>query len=195
MSISKIEKEILQRWSQSGNLCTIPYRSIKKDYDISKDVNSQICSECKGKCCKMCGCHFSPDDFKEISFEYLKREIEKGYISIDYVDCEMIYENFGVYILRIRNANAPIVDTGFNRRTPCILLTDEGCKLEYKDRPSGGKLLVPSEKFFKNSLKQKERYCYQKYTIENCCYEWKPHQGLIFQLIKNFEKKDIPCSL
>ena len=47
----------------------LPYRSIKKDYDYSKNVNSKICSECGGECCKRCGCHFSPDDFKEISFE------------------------------------------------------------------------------------------------------------------------------
>ena len=43
---------------------------------------TEICAKCKGGCCRFYGCHFSPTDFKEISFESLKTEIEKGRISI-----------------------------------------------------------------------------------------------------------------
>jgi len=46
--------------------------------------NLDICRECGGKCCKNMGCQFSPDDFKKISFNALKKEIEKGHISIDW---------------------------------------------------------------------------------------------------------------
>ena len=65
-------------------------RKIEKNYDISKNVNSTICAECGGTCCKSCGCHFSPSDFEDLSFDGLKKELQKGYISIDYVDGELI---------------------------------------------------------------------------------------------------------
>lgn len=171
---------------------TLEYRSIKKDYDISKNVNSSVCAECGGACCKCCGCHFSPDDFEDTSFEGLKKEIEKGYISIDYVDGEMIYSSNSVYILRIRNQNAPIVDTGFKRRTPCILLTETGCKLDYEHRPTGGKLLIPSTV---SSFCHELATCHSKYDIEDCCYEWLPHKKVLYQLVEYFKCQDIPCSL
>lgn len=170
---------------------TLKYRSIEKDYDISKNVNSSVCAECGGACCKMCGCHFSPDDFEDISFESLKKEIEKGYISIDCVDGEVIYSDIDVYILRIRNQEAPIVDMGYRPRRPCILLTEQGCKFDYEHRPSGGKLLIPDT----TSSFDHQNRCNSKYSIADCCYEWKPHQKVLYQLAEYFEKKDIPCSL
>ena len=168
----------------------LPYRSIEKDYDNPQNVNPEICAECGGQCCKRCGCHFSPDDFEEISFEFLKKEIEKGYISIDYVDGEMIWQTIGVYILRIRNQGAPIVDEGY-KRTPCILLTEKGCKLDYAHRPTGAKLLIPSDKLSMDN----ERLCSSIYTIGSCCYEWQPHQRILRQLVEYFHDKEIPCSL
>ena len=164
---------------------TLEYRSLPKDYSYAKNVNSEICSKCGGKCCKMCGCHFSPDDFEEISFESLKKEIEKGYISIDLVDGELIYSEINVYILRARNVNSPIVDYDYGERGQCILLTESGCKLDYENRPSGGKLLVPRE----------ATKCHQNYTIKNCCYEWLPHKKILKNLADYFEDKDFPCSL
>lgn len=38
---------------------------------------SPLCAECKGKCCQRMACHYAPDDFRELSFEGLKTEIEK----------------------------------------------------------------------------------------------------------------------
>ena len=169
------------------------YRSIPKDYSQSQTVNAKICSECGGECCKQCGCHFSPDDFKEISFNFLKQEMEKGFISIDYVDGEAIYQSFGVYILRVRNRNAPIVDLGL-MRSPCILLTQNGCKLDYQHRPTGGKLLIPSTETYP-MLGLLNRRCYSKYSIKLCCYEWQPHQKVLHNLLNYFMDKEIPCSL
>ena len=173
----------------------LPYRSLKKKYGIFRNTNKKICSKCGGECCKNCGCHFSPDDFKEISFEFLKNEIEKGYISIDHVDGELISQSFGVFILRIRNQGAPIVDLGY-KRTPCILLTEKGCKLKYKNRPSGGRLLIPSAKFRKDTFGcDTTRDCKSTYSIRDCCYEWKPHQKVLADLIEYFRDKEIPCSI
>lgn len=172
----------------------LEYRSVKKDYDISKKVKASVCDECGGACCKAGGCCFSPDDFKDTSFEGLKKVIKKGYISIDYVDRDKIQSNIGVYILRIRNQGAPIVDIGgYKRSTQCILLTEEGCKLDYEHRPTQWKLLIP------NTISS---FCHEmacddsQYTIEDCCYEWMPHKKVLHQLIQYFkEKEDIPYSL
>lgn len=175
----------------------LPYRSLKKEYSILTDVNSEVCAECGGECCKRCGCHFSPDDFEEISFEFLKGEIEKGYISIDCVDEDIaLFETtveLGTFFLRIRNQGAPIVDVGF-KKTPCILLTEKGCKLDYKHRPTGGKLLIPSEEKI-STYSCFMRECHSKYSIEACCFEWEPHQKVLHKLRKYFLDKEIPCSL
>lgn len=189
MSAFNMSEEELHQSIRSFMYPEYPYRSIKKDYEISKNVNTEICSQCRGKCCKLCGCHFSPDDFEEISFNFLKKEMEKGYISIDYVDREMIYQDKGGYILRTRNQDAPVVDTGF-RRKPCILLTEKGCKLDYEHRPTGGKLLIPSVNEFK-----REKNCHSNYSIKDCCYEWEPHQKILHELVEYFKNKEIKCSL
>lgn len=126
------------------------------------------------------------DDFEEISFEALKKEIEKGYISIDYVPAEMILQRMGGFILRARNSGAAIVDTGYQRRTPCILWTAEkGCKLSYEARPKGGRMMIPSP----------DNRCISKYGIKKCTRDWQPYQEILRQLIKYFENKEIECSL
>jgi len=185
MAAHGMTEEEYDKWFAEFMFETQSYRGMKKDYNISRDINSEVCSECGGKCCKKCGCHFSPDDFKEISFDFLKTEMEKGYISIDYVDGEMIFEPLGIYILRARNQGFPVVDTGYKRGTPCILLTEKGCKLDYEHRPAGGRLLIPV----------KNGGCYSNYDIEDCCYEWKPYQKILHELIEYFKDKEIPCSI
>lgn len=162
--------------------------------DKLKYVNPKLCTECGGACCKRCGCEFSPDDFSEISFETLKNEIEKGYISIDFAYGEEILRSSGVYFLRARNAGRPIVDTEDVRGSGCILLTDSGCKLDYEQRPSGGRLLIPAEEK-KNFLGENTRICKSDYKIEECCDEWIPFQEIIGELINYFKDKDFPCSI
>ena len=159
-------------------------RSVNRSLeDISKNVNSEICSECKGRCCKHCGCFFSPYDFEEISFEFLKKEIEKGYISVSFLDADLIKQP-EVFILRIRNSGKPVVDTGYPK-SPCILLTEKGCKLDYEHRPKGARFLIPL----------KEGPCRSEYSLIDCANEWKVYQDVIFELMYYFEGKEIPCSL
>lgn len=168
----------------------LSYRSVKKDYDSPENINSVICSQCKGECCKRCGCAFSPDDFAEISFKYLKKEIEKGYISIDYLPEEIVFRRYGIYILRMRNQDREIVDYSL-RGSPCIFLGSKGCKLNYTQRPAEGKLLIPSAEMneFNN------RMCHSKYDLWDCAYEWEPHQKILKQLVQHFENKEISCSI
>lgn len=160
----------------------------------SASTNYDMCKECAGLCCQNCGCHFSPYDFKEITFEALKREIKKGYISIEWVDGDMFCRAGGCYILRIRNKGKEIVDTDFER-SPCILLTDKGCKLKFDSRPLGGKLLIPYKR--KEAYSNKETLmCYSEYDIGACFDEWIKYQDILEELAKYFRKhKDFPCSI
>lgn len=187
-----MSNEEFQKMLEELIMPQLDYRSVKKDYPQDQTVNAEICKKCGGRCCQKCGCHFSPDDFEEISFEYLKKQLEKGYISIDYVDGEAIYQEFGVYILRMRNKGKSIVDFSY-QRSPCILWTKNGCQFDYEHRPSGGKLLIPSAEI--GGLLEQHRRCSSLYGVTDCCYEWKPHQKVLHELIEYFKEKDFPCSL
>ena len=169
-----------------------PYRSVVKNYEAPENVNPNICAECGGECCKRCGCEFSPDDFEEISFDFLKKEIEKGFITIEFVDVDTYDQLDGSLILRIRNINSPIVDSA-RKKTPCILFTENGCKLDYAHRPTGGRLLKPTNK--KSGTIIKHRSCSSTYSIYSCLYEWWPHQKVLYDLAEYFKDKDYPCSI
>ncbi len=166
--------------------------SIKKDYTVEETTNPKLCAQCGGRCCQGCGCHFSPDDFKDISFEGLKKELEKGYISIDCVDGDAFNRQGFFLILRIRNHKAKIVDLNYERGEPCVLLTEKGCKLSYAQRPAGGRLLIPIQLEFKGFTCLN---CHSAYTIEDCCMEWKPYQKVLSELVHYFKDKDYPCLL
>lgn len=147
--------------------------------------NKEICSKCKGKCCKTMGCHYSPKDFEEISFEYLMSQIDKGYISIDWWEGNPFEDNRNIhraFFLRVRNVESPIVDPSWGGR--CSLLTETGCSLTYNERPTGGRLLIPGEK-----------NCVPKYTKEDCVKEWYKYNDILIKLYENYCKPPIPVSL
>ena len=117
------------------------------------------------------GCHYSPDDFSDLSFEGLKKEIDKGYISIDwwdYLEFEGKEYERG-YFLRVRNEYAPIVDPSWGG--VCILLTEDGCPLSFEERPKGARLLIPSV-----------NKCKSLYTKEDCCIDWIKYHDILEEL-------------
>ena len=133
--------------------------------------NKELCSACEGICCKNMGCHYSPDDFSDLSFEGLKKEIDKGYISIDwwdYLEFEGKEYERG-YFLRVRNEYAPIVDPSWEG--VCILLTEDGCPLSFEERPKGARLLIPSV-----------NKCKSLYTKEDSCIDWIKYHDILEKL-------------
>lgn len=156
------------------------YRS---DLSEEANTNKELCSKCKGRCCKNCGCFYSPRDFKEISYRYLKREIQKGYISIDLVKKTKKSRDVprDTLVLRVRNVDSPIVDTDQDHRPrSCSRLTDEGCTFSYEDRPTGGKKLIP--------ILNVEGYlmCYPSYSYVECAQEWSHYQWTLRRLYWKF---------
>lgn len=141
--------------------------------------NLEICRECEGSCCKEMGCHYSPDDFKDLSFESLKKEIDKGYISIDWWEGNPFDDNREInkaYYLRIKNVGANIVDPSWGGE--CILLTNDGCKLSYNKRPKGGRMLIP------------DAYgpCESKYSKQEAARDWYKYRDILSKLVKHYKE-------
>jgi hypothetical protein len=130
------------------------------------------CAECKGLCCKHMGCHFSPTDFEDISFDNLKKEIEKGFISIDWWESDVHQ-----YYLRMRHVNAPIVDPSWGGR--CVLLTDKGCPLPFEKRPLGARALKPIS----------NGECRVHYSKEMCKDDWLEYSDILSALVLYFNSK------
>lgn len=128
-----------------------------------------ICAKCGGRCCKHMGCHFAPSDFPEITFEYLKEEIEKGHISIDWWEGDT-----SEYFLRMRHKNAPIIDPSWGG--VCVLLTDEGCPLPLEKRPLGARSLEP----------KRNGKCVIHYSKEDCKNEWSQYKDVLERLYDHF---------
>ena len=144
---------------------------------LKKDcTNKELCSECKGRCCKEVACFFMPNDFKKIEFKYLKSKIRKGYISIATVnEVDGITLPYPILYLKVRNINSDICCISAAGR--CMLLTNKGCKLSFKKRPSGGKALIPSREG-----------CKSLYTEQEILTQWKPHQEVLKQLWNVFSE-------
>lgn len=162
-------------------------RHYDKDYSDPALQNAELCAKCGGQCCKRCGCAFSPDDFEDLSYEALKAEIEKGYITIEVVDGDQFYISGFVLMLRARNVGGLVYENRlyYRPRGQCVLLTEHGCKLDWEHRPSGGRLLVPTE----------GGSCPSRYSTEHALREWKKHQSVLSRLANYFDGKEIECTL
>ena len=133
---------------------------------------TKMCAVCKGKCCRLVACHYSPRDFHDLSFEGLKTEIEKGRISIDW--WENGYKD--EYFLRARHVGEPIVCGSWGGT--CVNLTDSGCSLSWDERPLGGKALKPKANLFGE--------CVSSYSKEDCKNEWLAYADVLDRLAKYF---------
>lgn len=140
-----------------------------------KTINKDICKSCGGRCCKNCGCVYSPDDFGMMTFGNLKEELEKGKISI--TSSFIIGDkNVSYYLLlRARNIHRKIVDL-FSAKTTCSLLGENGCELSDDKRPQGGVLYIPSS----------DGNCKGLYTEQIGLKEWSNHQKVLERLTKYF---------
>jgi hypothetical protein len=140
--------------------------------------NLDLCRKCGGECCKNMGCHFSPDDFSNISFKTLKTELEKGNISIDHWigDIDEKRDRYSkTYYLRMRNLNTGIVNASWGGQ--CKIWDKKiGCPLPFEKRPKGARALVP------NNLGR----CNATYTKEMCVMDWRKHHTILKRLEEYF---------
>lgn len=140
-----------------------------------RTLNQEMCKKCKGRCCKQCGCSHFPEDL-DMTFENIVKKIKAREISIDRIEhLESFYSKLEnpIYYLRAANENEGYLAYGNMGR--CVFLTDDGCKLDYEARPSGGRFIVP---FWSG--------CYPLYTHQEFIDKWIPYQNLLKNLIEFF---------
>ena len=128
-------------------------------------VNDELCSRCGGVCCKRIGCAYYPEDFEDLSLEGLRRELNKGFLSID-IDAEETMN----YYLRARNRYASVYD--LNAGGVCKALEETGCKYSFDQRPTQGRLLIPLE----------DMKCKSSVSSTELGKQWKPYQETLKQL-------------
>lgn len=161
-------------------------------YATRKNENVHICRECGGSCCKNVPCHFSPEDFKELSFRLMKRLLtDKKYISVVRFSKRIVEISFDepmdktfkhFYILRIRTSGTGIAARAadIDADDHCMLLTESGCSIAYEERPKGARMLIP----------RWEKCCEQLYNMDDCVHDWVKYQGLLERLYRYFERKE-----
>ena len=148
---------------------------------IENNENPSVCAKCGGKCCKHYGGIFHPEDFEEISEEALIKAIDKGDISIDWLEPD---ENFGydqnIYFLRMRHVDAAIIDPAFMGQ--CVHLTPTGCDLPFDQRAYGCKSLEVDDDM------QCSKGCYDKYMAAG---DWLAYQDELKALIDHYEDQQL----
>ncbi len=110
-------------------------------------TNKEICSVCKGKCCKQTPCAYYVRDLV-ISKENILKMLKEGQTSIK-VKIVGFKEGkrvgtIPVPMIGIRGRKKEAIDL-LSPATRCGILTETGCPLEVK--PSGAKVLMPSPDF------------------------------------------------
>lgn len=143
-------------------------------------INTDICNKCKGQCCKNAGCHIAPSDLKEVTYDYIRDMIMTGTISLDYWEGNPFEDNRDIsraYYLRMRHKGAEVCDASWGGE--CIILTDAGCPLSFKDRPKGARLLIPQE----------EGECISEYTKQDCVKEWFKYDDILDKLWNEYGGK------
>lgn len=174
---------------------------MKNNYVVEMNENKEMCKKCGGFCCKNHPCDVSPYDIfrdKEPSVERLKEFLSSDLYQIDWWEGDTEEENkfSRIYIItpRVILTNKTdmllmllISGDSNNLYYPsyggrCIFLTDEGCRLSWDDRPTGGKAL---------SCYAPHQMNYDIiYDKEQSAKEWRKYQWL-FEHVENRELKPI----
>ena len=156
-----------------------------------KNENLNLCRECGGMCCKKSGCDYSADDFDNCSYNNLVKELSKGdksiicYMKFKEDDLgNVTYEPF--LYLRARNNNRDIIDL-VSIKTGCSLLLSNGCSLDYKHRPMGGRNLKP--------VAPGEGGCRPLKNPLDVVNSWKPHQKTLKRLVITFSGKSVNAKI
>lgn len=186
--------------------------SENKNYEeLGKDCT--FCEECGGSCCKNLGCHFAPEDFEDLSFEYLKDKIERtGCISIDWWENDPrdgVNDLSEVLFLRMRNYESDKPDDPFTKLFS-VLTNSNSSNDENNNKPApivdaswGGRCVLHTDKgcsipyevrpkgarwlIAKHS---KSEYCDDAYSKQQCAIDWIPYQDILLKLKEYFNDKD-----
>ncbi len=146
--------------------------------------NPEICSRCKGVCCKAGGAHIFPDELAfDISADSLINLLSKGIYSVDYwgdPPSDLRAGTTRIYYLRYKHTGrAELLD--HSKYIPCILLTENGCRLQHDERPRVCRELVPKDDFrcnFEND----------EFSVISCAVAWQKYQNELLSVLKYYKQ-------
>lgn len=133
-----------------------------------------ICSLCKGMCCKGLPGICWPGDIQPLDLATILSMVNSGRYAIDYWEGDP-----QIYWIRpsIKGNTSPI-DPVF--RGECIFLTDKGCSLTFSERPAQCRAITPS-----SGLRCSATEGYKgKETARDA---WTPHQELMSMVLGELE--------
>lgn len=142
--------------------------------------NQEICSSCGGLCCKARPGHIFPNELKsQISSELLTELIDSGIYAFGFwgdPPNSPDSNSSRLYFLRFKGiSSVNIIDN--SRFSQCILLTENGCKRDYQERPDVCKALIPQSNYLCN-------FETDAFSVENCAIAWMPYQETIKKLLE-----------
>ncbi len=129
---------------------------------IENNEDYDICSKCGGECCRHLPGPMFPQDFdKDLNRNKIKnnllKAINSGLYSIDYWEGDPLQSDDNepgnddldtiswgrAYYIRPRIRGNDIIDPAWYGE--CIFLTSTGCALDWEQRPSGCRAVVPEK--------------------------------------------------
>jgi len=152
-------------------------------FPTSTNENKDLCSICKGGCCKsLPGC-VDPSELGEVTVESIIDRFNKGFC-FDYWEGNLPGKPDTItgYFMRpqIKGREGQIVHASWGGE--CKHLTESGCPFTYEDRPLGCRTLVPSPDFV----------CTDdgNYGKKQSAIAWLPYNSIIEEAIKIIEDQD-----
>lgn len=147
---------------------------------MENNEKKNICSACKGACCKRMSGIVNPKQLGEITVDKIKEYLDNGY-QFDYWEGNPTnnseYDNKTFYYLRpsLTNSTHKKVDGSWGGT--CVFLTDTGCSKTFEERPEGCQALLPQENFNCNS---------QYYSKEEYCEMWFKYNDIIEKALNSY---------
>ncbi len=156
---------------------------------LENNENISLCGICKGGCCRRAPGVVFPEDIKEeITKESLKRYLDKGY-AFDWWYDKLFddQENTTNYYLRPQTITTKdkLFYPSWGGR--CILHTDEGCSLNFEDRPTQCKALIPSKKDDQYNCKSLSE---EKYGKKASALAWLKYNNIIKELHDEYKNEE-----
>ena len=138
--------------------------------------NMNICSICKGFCCKRSPAIVYPEDIKGELKTGLKAILETGKYCIDWWEGDP-----EIYFIRpaTKGNEGKLLDPTWGGE--CTFLTEEGCSLEFSERPEGCRFLRP------NSNYPYDCDAPDGHNKKHGADAWLPYQDMIKEIIEELE--------
>ena len=139
---------------------------------------AEICSTCKGGCCKHYPGLFWPEQF--LTTSSIVKALRKNICRVDWWEGKHTSGISSPFFLRApqKTELKGYKHAGWGGR--CLLLNEEGCTLPREERPMGCKCVIPKENMQCETIKKSEQVGY---------WDTEEHQAKIKAALKILEEK------